>query len=367
MKPLTILHTESSCGWGGQEIRILTEAQGFIERGHAIQLLCPRESTIYKAALKQGIPVVAAPIARKNLSGLYWLRKWLQTHIKTFDLINTHSSTDSWLVALAQQLLLDKRPIVRTRHVSSPISLDRATRWLYQSAAQHIVVTGEPLKRHLIEHNHFVAKHITSIPTGIDLSRFFPRDSAAIKVQLGIEGTIIGILATLRNWKGHHYLIEAFKLLSEQHTDLRLLIVGDGPQADNINKFIDQLGLKSKVLCVGQQDNPELWLNAMDIFVLPSYGDEGVSQAVMQAMASRIPVITTAVGGMTDAVQDGDTGLLVDTHSSQAIVNAINKLLQQPVLAQQLAIAGYERAQALFGVVAMLDKMEMVFQSVLKK
>ncbi|WP_020559756.1 glycosyltransferase family 4 protein [Thiofilum flexile] len=364
---MRILHTESSCGWGGQEIRILTEAQGFIERGHTIKLLCPVESTIYQAALERNIPVVAAPIGRKNLKNLWWLRQWLKTHIQSFDLINTHSSTDSWLVALAQQLLIEKRPIVRTRHVSSPISLNRPTHWLYQSAARHIVVTGEPLKRHLVEHNHFAAEYITSIPTGIDLQRFYPRDKATIKMELGVEGKVIGILATLRNWKGHRYLLDAFKVLSEQDPDLRLLIVGDGPQAANIENKINELNLGKKVYRVGRQANPELWLNAMDIFVLPSYGDEGVSQAVMQAMASRLPVITTAVGGMTDAVQNRQTGLLVETHSSQALIQAINELLQQPLLAQQLAAAGYQRAQDLFGITIMLDKMEMVFQSVLKQ
>jgi glycosyltransferase involved in cell wall biosynthesis len=364
---MRILHTESSCGWGGQEIRILTECIGFINRGHSVTLLCSAKSNLHKAALDKGIPIALAPISKKNFRNLLWLRNWLNTQNSQFDIINTHSSTDSWLVALASQLISKPLPLIRTRHVSSPINLKWSTTWLYQRAVEHIVVTGEPLREQLIYINHFTPSSLTSIPTGIDLKRFYPRNKVAIKKQLGLEGSVIGILATLRNWKGHKYLLKAFHVLNKQHDHLKLLIVGDGPQANNIQNLINELDISNCVYCVGQQDNPELWLNAMDIFVLPSYGDEGVSQAVMQAMASNIPVITTAVGGMTDAVQDRQTGLLIETHSSDAIVTAINELIANPNLAQQLAQAGYNRAQQFFGIDTMLDKMELVFNSVLQK
>lgn len=104
-KPLRILHTESSTGWGGQEIRILTEAQGFMARGHQVGLITPPEATIYSEAQRRGIPVIGLPIARKHLRPLLAMRQWLAHHAQGFDVINTHSSTDSWLVALANATL----------------------------------------------------------------------------------------------------------------------------------------------------------------------------------------------------------------------------------------------------------------------
>ena len=99
MKPLQIVHTESSLGWGGQEIRILSEAQGLIRRGHDVRLLCPPAARIHAEAANWSVPVVALPIDRKGPRGLRALIEWLGANRS--DVLNTHSSTDSWLAALA--------------------------------------------------------------------------------------------------------------------------------------------------------------------------------------------------------------------------------------------------------------------------
>ena len=160
-----ILHTESSCGWGGQEIRILTEGAGMVERGHRVSLITPPTSNIYRAAERYGIEPIALPIERKRLSALFALRRWLSEHGDTVDIINTHSSTDAWLVAIANLLLRNPAPVVRTRHVSSPINNQLTTRWLYQKSVKHIVVTGEPLRRQLARDNGFRLEGMTSVPT----------------------------------------------------------------------------------------------------------------------------------------------------------------------------------------------------------
>ncbi|MCW5624788.1 MAG: glycosyltransferase, partial [Burkholderiales bacterium] len=138
---LTIVHTESSVGWGGQELRILSESAGMIERGHSVTIVCPEEARIFQEAKERDIPVMALPIARKNLHGLLALRTWLKAH--QLDLLNTHSSTDSWLTALACASLHRAPPIVRTRHISTAIANNVGTHWLYQYAAIHVVTTGE--------------------------------------------------------------------------------------------------------------------------------------------------------------------------------------------------------------------------------
>ncbi|PXF33144.1 hypothetical protein WH50_00985 [Pokkaliibacter plantistimulans] len=360
-RKLHIVHTESSCGWGGQELRILSESQGLMSRGHRITLVCPSEADIYNAAVERGINVVSLPVARKKVSALMALRRWLAANHQDIDVLNTHSSTDSWLTALACLSLRDSPPIVRTRHVSSPISKKASSHWLYQRAAQHLVVTGEPLRQHLAEHNGFALSSMTSVPTGIDLNRFGPGDRESLRRHGHLHGRIIGILATLRNWKGHAYLFEAFAQLKGEYSDLSLLVVGDGPQRHNLERLARELGIEEKVLFVGNQHNPEDWLNMMDIFVLPSYGDEGVSQAVMQAMATRLPVITTAVGGMRDAVQHEETGLLVDIRSSVAIEQALRCYLDNPAFAKRMAEAAFERSQRYFGLETMLDRMEAIF------
>jgi glycosyltransferase involved in cell wall biosynthesis len=200
MRPLAIVHTENSCGWGGQEIRILTEARGMLDRGHDVTLIAPAQAPIAPAAERLGIPVVRLDIRRKRLAPLLALRGWLAEHRGRIDVVNTHSSTDSWLAALACATLAAAPPIVRTRHVSTTIRNRPTTRWLYLDATAHIVTTGEALRRQLARENRIPLEHTTSIATGIDLARFTPGDACAARARLGLpERPTLGIVATLRD------------------------------------------------------------------------------------------------------------------------------------------------------------------------
>ena len=150
---MKIVHTESSLGWGGQELRILAESQGLARRGHELTLLCPPEARIYAEAPNWGLRTVALPIGRKRLAGLLALRRWLRAN--HCDVVSTHSSTDSWLAALAAGRQL---PIVRTRHISAPVPRNALSRWLY-SRATRIVTAGEALRLDLIARANVAGQH----------------------------------------------------------------------------------------------------------------------------------------------------------------------------------------------------------------
>ena len=366
-RKLHIVHTESSCGWGGQEIRILSEARGMLARGHQVTLVTPPEARIAAVAREMGLPLLTLPIARKRLPGLLALWRCLATAGAGIDVLNTHSSTDSWLTAAACSLLRNAPPIVRTRHVSSPVGDRVSTRWLYQSAAAHVVVTGEALRHQLHRDNGFALASMTSVPTGIDLSRFVrldPMARAGHASALGMpDAPYVGILATLRNWKGHAYLFDAFAQLADEFEAWQLLVVGDGPQRNNLVRRAQELGLSHRIHFVGNRDDPERWLQLMDLFVLPSYGDEGVPQSIMQAMACGLPVISTPVGAIAEAVDADRTGLLVAPKSVSELVVALRRLMADDSLRAAFASAGWEKAQRQFGVDIMLDRMEAIFRT----
>ena len=130
---MRIVHTESSLGWGGQEIRILSESQGLARRGHEVSLLCPREARIFDEAPRWGLQPTALPIGRKSLRGFSVLRDWLKKN--PCDVISTHSSTDSWLSALALASLGGPVPMVRTRHISAPVSKNFASLTMQRMAS----------------------------------------------------------------------------------------------------------------------------------------------------------------------------------------------------------------------------------------
>jgi len=368
-KPLHIVHTEASQGWGGQEIRILTEAQGMIERGHRVTLLTPPGARIFQAARERGIPVEAMPFEKKTFKGVLAMRRWLRDN--ACDIINTHSSTDSWLVALAQIASARRVPVVRTRHISAPVSTAWLTRWLYASASDHVVTTGEKLRVALEERLALPLGHATSIPTGIDLSRFSraaAKPGGAVRSALGIpaDALVIGIAATLRSWKGHDYLLEAFTGLAGKFPSAHLLIVGDGPRRQHLMERIAATGLAEKIHLIGHREDIPDVLAAMDLFALPSYANEGVPQAIMQAMAMELPVVSTTVGSIDEAVEDGITGYLIEPRNTLQLEEKLAMFLGNETLRRQMGEAGRDRAQARFSLDAMLDAMEKVFYRALR-
>jgi glycosyltransferase involved in cell wall biosynthesis len=347
------VHTEASVGWGGQEIRILEETQGMIAQGHEVEIWAVAGSGILAEAERRAIPYQALSIGRKSLRGVLAMRRAL-TSVRP-DVVNAHSSTDAWLVALALLTLGDGPPLVRTRHVSSPVPDNFPTRWLYQR-----------LRETLMRENRFREDRITSVPTGIDPSRFRPGDKAEARRTLGLDprGPYVGMVATLRSWKGHLYLIEAFARLAAADAAVRLLIVGEGPMRPLLEQKIAELGLAPKVMLAGRQDAVEPWFQAMDVFCLPSYANEGVPQAIVQAMLSGLPVVTTPVGSITEAVTDQETALLVAPKDASTMAAAIRRLLDDPALAGRLGREARAQAERKFGRDAMIARMEAVFQRV---
>ncbi len=362
MTHLFVIHTEASLGWGGQEIRVLTEMAGMAARGHRMLLACPAEARIFAEARARGIQAVALPIGKKRWSGLLALRRLLKGQRP--DLVVTHSSTDSWLAALATRLWRRAPPVVRIRHISAPVGRNAATRWLYARAAAHVVTTGEGLRRQLIDGLDLPASHVTSVPTGIDLDKHAPRDRNAARRELGLaeDGRIIGIIATLRSWKGHRYLLDAFAQLDDKRA--RLLVVGDGPGFDNLHRQVEALGIAQRVTMPGNQVEVAPWFAALDIFALPSYANEGVPQAIMQAQAGGLAVVSTPVGCIPEVVADGITGLLVPARDTAALKHALERLLDDDGLRSRLGAAALVQARERFSDTRMVDCMETILRKV---
>jgi glycosyltransferase involved in cell wall biosynthesis len=354
---LRILHTEASSGWGGQEIRILDESAGMQARGHALRIAAPALAPIVDAARRRGLAVDAIPIDRRTPAAL----RALAATIADFkpDVIVTHSSTDSWLAALATRFGRNRPAIVRTRHLSTPVASGPLNRWLYGRVPRRVVTTGEAVRAMLIKRLRLDPAHVLSVPTGTDLTRFFPADRAEARRALGLaDGPLIGIVATLRSWKGHRFLIEA--LNDPALAAARLAIVGDGPQDPVLRELVAARGLGARVRFAGQQNDVAPWMRAFDVMALPSTGNEGVPQALMQAMACGIPVVTTPVGAIPEIVRDGETGLLVPAEDSAALATAIARLLGNAALARRLAAAARDLIATKHTSAAMLDAMERI-------
>ena len=356
---LHIVHTESSIGWGGQEIRVLEEARGMIGRGHRVTVIAPPESRLLGREPDFGVPVEAVPIFRRTPRAMLGLACTLR-RLRP-DVINTHSSTDAWLISLLSMLGATTAPQVRTRHISAAPSASITSRWLYRSAASRVVTTGELIRRQVIAVGAR-PERVHAIPTGIDPRRFGPGDRAAERSRLGIDGRrCIGIVANVRRFKGHRQVMEALRSLDP--AGWQLVVVGDGPSRPDLERLAGSWGLADSIRFVGDQKDVAPWLRAMDMFTLPSTANEGVPQALLQAMMTGLPCITTSAGAIPDVARDDINALVVPPADPAAILAALRRLESDPCTAARLGESARAWALAHATIDGMLDRMEQVFRS----
>jgi glycosyltransferase involved in cell wall biosynthesis len=362
-KTLSILHTEASMGWGGQERRILVEAQVMRQRGHRLAVACDLRGELYHRARQNGFRVIPLTFGgMHNLGAWIRLRRLLTAGAP--DILNTHSSLDSWVGSLAWRSLSNPPRLVRTRHLSTRVNINWPTRWLYQTPAA-IITTGQVTKELLMERLGVPSRRIFSIPTGVELTEFFPQEKnqeLLARIKIPPDAFIFGSVAVLRSWKGHLYLLEAFQKLIAEDMRAFLLLVGEGPYRVVIEEKIAQLGLQHWVRLAGFRDQVAPWFALMDVVVLASYANEGVPQSLLQAQAMGRPVVGTMLGGIPEVVIDAETGVLVPPRDPQALARAMGRLRADVNLRRALGSRGREVVVERFSMEQMAAEIEAVYE-----
>lgn len=362
---LVILHTESSAGWGGQEIRVLTEAGDLRDRGHQVAILCRPESALALRARGSGLPVVPdrMPFAldpRTVIRMAAHFRRWRAR------VVVTHSSIDSWCAGLAARLT--GVPVVRMRHLSVPLRRNPLSRLVYVGLCDRIVTTGEAIRRQFIQRLGIPPTKVTSIPTGIDLARFHPSRADPMRVRnaLGLDQRIplVAMIGVLRSWKGHLVFLRSIRRIREVHPGVRGVFVGDGPFRSVIEDAIRSQGLCEAVHLLGQrEDIPEI-LGGVDVVASASTAAEGIPQALLQALAMRRPVVASDVGGVPEIIHPGETGWLVPADDPGALADAILEALTDPVKASRLADEGRKVVEERHSLRTMGEQMEQLYRAV---
>ena len=364
MKGWKILHSESSLGWGGQERRILLEMEGMRARGCETHLVCDPQSIIaQKAADKKFVVHCIAlhrwfkPTALLKISRL--LRK------EKYDVVNTHSSADSWALGIVVKSLGLSRPrLIRTRHLSTPVH----GAFVYTRLTDMVITTGESIRAYLIGKGVAPDK-VFSIPTGVDLDLFRPSEATGevFRKEMGVDAqtALIGNVAVLRGWKGHDDFLDVAKEVHAQWPNTLFVIAGDGPQKDHLGARVAQEGMSGFVRLLGYREDIPTVLSGLDVFLFTSYANEGVPQAIAQAMAMGKPVVSTRAGSITDLVVEGQTGLLAQPRDAQGIAQRLIALLENPDLARRLGEAGRARVVSQFSLSDMEAAIRKVYLRVL--
>jgi glycosyltransferase involved in cell wall biosynthesis len=227
----TILHTEASSGWGGQEIRTFNESLGMRDRGHNVLISANPGSRLLEYAAQEGIKTIPRVFKRRNaINMILFFKKLIEK--EKIDIVNTHSSKDSWLVLPAARIAANKPIALRTRHLSTGIHKGFQNRFLYETLPHAVITTGESIRKQMIDINRFNAHKIVSIPTGVDTDSFNPdRAHHDIREELKLDRStpLAGSVSVIRSWKGLEYLISALPLILKVIPDAKFIIAGEGP------------------------------------------------------------------------------------------------------------------------------------------
>lgn len=239
----------------------------------------------------------------------------------------------------------------------------KITQTILARLTNKLVVLSPTLKEYYCQLFRLPESKIEIITNGVDLDRFRPlvneswRKSKRAEIGLKTDDLVIGNVARLDPVKEHKSLISAIALLKDQIPTAILLIVGDGPTREHLKALTQSLGLESVVRFLGFRDDVADLLRIMDVYVQPSLW-EGVSNTILEAMATGLPVIATRVGGNPDLVIDAETGFLVPASQPAEIARRIIVLAKSPELAHSLGRAARRQAEESFSVERMIKAYE---------
>ena len=354
---LTILHTESSMGWGGQEIRIVNESAGMARRGHRIIVAAPVNSNIFRRAQDAGLQVLPSEFRKKNPFSVFSAVSMIDG-IKP-DIINTHSSSDSWVSSMAAKLSRTRPKIIRTRHLSTPISRSFPSRVIYDLLPDAVMTTGEEIRQRMIRFNGFRDSKIYAIPTGIDICRFNPDK---VEPAFRSDSFAVGMVGVLRSWKGHVFLLRAIPDIVKHIPNAHFYNVGEGPQRENIEGIVRDMLLQDRVSLLGhREDIPEI-MASLDVIVHPSYAGEGIPQSLLQALAMKRPVVASDAGAIKEIIMDNTTGYLIESENPGRIAEKVTELYQRPDLGEVFGENGRRLVVEKHSIEHMLDKIEALYR-----
>jgi len=326
-----------------------------------------------KALGEAGYPIHVIRVAQK-MNPLMWTTAIRDLHaiIRTgnYDIVHTHTSFAGLLGNLAARLA-GARYILYTQHGFYVHELmPRWKQWFWYRIegiairlCEHMICVSEEEQEIAIRETRQPASKFTTMPgIGIDVSRFqFPLEQrssvrAQIRDELGIapEAFVILTVARLTRDKGHYEVLRALRLVADKDPEIRLVVAGDGPEAEGLTAEAKNIGVAQQLMLLGWRDDVPRLHCAADVFLLASHR-EGMPVATMEAMASGLPVVATDIPGCREQVVPGETGYLVPVADAEAMAASLWKIRCDSALGSSMGERAKDRA-AMYDVEYVVEK-----------
>ncbi len=214
--------------------------------------------------------------------------------------------------------------------------------------ATRVVAVSEAVREETARTLGIARERIAVIPNGVDTHAFTPASRP-------VAAPVIGCTGRLHRKNGHPTLLDAFAAIRQAVPEARLLLVGDGPERGSLERAVSRRGWGGIVTFAGEQADVRPWLHRIAVYVQPSIS-EGMSNSILEAMASGLPVVATRVGGTPEVVEDGVSGLLVPPEDPAALATALVTLLGDPARRAAMGAAGRDRVARRFSQAEMIRR-----------
>jgi glycosyltransferase involved in cell wall biosynthesis len=253
------------------------------------------------------------------------------------DILHCHRHKSSFYGALAG--ILAKTPVVlshvhglsRTRNIGR-----RLLNFFLFKRFDRIIGCAKSVRDDVLKDNPSVAQEkVIALENSVDFERFadVPITKIEAKSKLAdvpVDAFVYGTVARFGPYKGHSFLIKAFEKVKKQVPSARLILAGDGPLKEEIQEQAAKAGLDDSVHFLGRRDDIPKLLRAMDTFVLPSIGSEGMPLVILEAMAAGVPCIASSLSGIPEVINSSDVGFLVPPRDENALAEAMITLANMP-------------------------------------
>ncbi|MFY9458603.1 glycosyltransferase involved in cell wall biosynthesis [Aquabacterium commune] len=349
-RPLRIVHVVDSLEVGGLERVTVDLAQAQAALGHSVRVFSIAATEgLKQELLDAGIPVTEGHKRRSlDWHTLSLLRACVRD--ARADVVHAHNFVPNYHAALATIGLGVAQ--VCTLHDMGARLQNRRLKTLFQlslTRTRCVAMVGAQVHQRHLATGLVPADKAHTVLNGIPVARFASdgTNRPAARQQLGLNDTalVIGCVGRLVPLKNHHRMVDVMPALLQQHPHLRLVIVGDGVQAEALRQQVAAKGLQEHVVLAGQRSHVSALLGAFDVFALPSQ-TEGLSIALLEACATGLAVVATRVGGNPEIIVDDQTGLLVAPDDNDALAGALSRLLADSALRARLGAAAAQWVRA---------------------
>lgn len=365
-KPLKIAHVLSSMHTGGAERVALLCVERLVALGHDLTLVSLEEPPAGALGVEfeaAGARILRIPKRPGGFDKTLSARLYAAFLQEGFDVIHTHNPPPLTYAAVPARL--SGARAIHTKHGPHPDSFARVMLRRIGAAATHRFVAVSPATADFARQLYEVLPwKLSVIQNGTDLARFKadPRARAATRAALGIpEGAFVfGTVGRMAEVKNHALLVRAAApLLSD---DTRLLIVGHGAEAERTRALAAELGVASFTHFAGETPRVPEHLAAFDVFALSS-DSEGLPLSLAEAMGTSLPLVCTAVGGVPQVVDEGETGFLVPKGDVEALRDRLARFRRDPGLVREMGARARKVAEERYSVERMMREYLALYQA----